>query len=429
VLCVQGCKAPPSAGNGGGGGGGGGPIVTVDIGPGLLDPQSVTYEGAVRVPDLWDANNPNRTFSYGGEGVAFNPAGNNGAGSIYISGHIYGHLLSELTFPTPVASSQLGDLPVASVIQPFNEFTKGKINQMPNSRIGGLLYSNGQLLWTLYKYYNVDAEHLPSHGASLASFVPGAAYGLWSLEEEDSGDTIHIQRTAGHLAEVPTSIVSHFGAPILSGAGSRAGMATANWGPSTFAFQPRESGGFASANAVLPARTLLGFDMAHRFHYSIPGATDAAKQTSAGPHEWVAADDIDGMGVVVKADGSEIAFVVVANLSTQTPHYAYGLPEDYPKSCFNSKGNHGWGYHVVLLYFKISDLLAVADGTMQPSEPVPYAQKDITSHFLDRSANGCALVSSATFSASTGKFYILEECADNGGGYSCNPVVHVFKVF
>ena len=103
----------------------------------LLRATDLVYQGAFRLP-----HGPigGSSFDYGGTALAFNPA----LGSLFMVGHAWQQQVAEVTIPAP-AMGALSDLPTASVLQPFQDLSEGRMLSVgfdpvsDNPIVGGLL--------------------------------------------------------------------------------------------------------------------------------------------------------------------------------------------------------------------------------------------------------------------------------------------------
>jgi hypothetical protein len=103
------------------------------------------YQGAFKVSG----------FSYGGDGLAYYPQGNGGAGSLYILG-IYGRI-GEVTIPGPVLTPDHPELPTATTLR--------APTTNPGFTIRGLTYLPAQAGQTSGKlYYGSAAQSADVHG-------------------------------------------------------------------------------------------------------------------------------------------------------------------------------------------------------------------------------------------------------------------------
>ena len=163
----------------------------------MITPGNFEYLGAIRPPHI--EQNGTR-FSYGGWGVAYSADGDPHGlddgfpGSLFLAGHQSHQMVAEISIPKPVNSKykRADDLPVAEILQPFNDVTDGLLEEMTdgsseNFRLGGLLVTDNRLHWTMFKYYNVANIDYLSHGTSGLDMKSGRAEGPWHLGPMNSG--------------------------------------------------------------------------------------------------------------------------------------------------------------------------------------------------------------------------------------------------
>ena len=142
----------------------------------MITPGNFEYLGAIRPPHVRQ-NDP--AFAYGGWGIAYRPDGDSEGpddgypGSLFLLGHQNQQMVAEVSIPAPVTSKlqRTDDLPVADILQPFDDITDGILEEFTAGsteafHIGGLLVTNNLLHWTMHKYYNVANIDYPSHGPS-----------------------------------------------------------------------------------------------------------------------------------------------------------------------------------------------------------------------------------------------------------------------
>jgi hypothetical protein len=156
-----------------------------------LQPQDLAYQGAFRLP----AGSNGCDWSWSGEALAYIPDGDPGGpddgcpGSLFGTGHNWLQWISEIAIPAPViaASRRLGELPVASTLQPFADIRAGLFAWPLEIPRAGLAYLPAQSGQSSGKLYFAWAQHMgetetnPSHGwAGLDLAAPGTA-GLWRV--------------------------------------------------------------------------------------------------------------------------------------------------------------------------------------------------------------------------------------------------------
>ena len=112
--------------------------------PPLLNQSDLIYEGAFRVPFGFFGDS---SFGYAHGNLTYNPIND----SLFIVGHDHQQMTAEINTPTPVISSNLNDLPTATVLQPFVDAAEGLLSTIVpipghNPKMGGLLVQGNRLI-------------------------------------------------------------------------------------------------------------------------------------------------------------------------------------------------------------------------------------------------------------------------------------------
>lgn len=209
------------------------PKTSAVVGPasrGLINPLTdLTFLGSFKLPESGDpAAHSCSTFAWGAcnfqfpGAIGFSPAGNSGAGSLFIAGAGGGAggcgqssvpKVAEVSIPTPVISSSVGSLNAASYLQgtPFGDITGGlgvgnDITQQAGGTaqgvwLGNMFFQGGTCYWTVYVGYD-NGPTVASHGYSTnpANLQSPGAHGLYTLN--DSAGAL-VRATAGYVAEIP----------------------------------------------------------------------------------------------------------------------------------------------------------------------------------------------------------------------------------
>jgi len=171
-----------------------------------VNPDSIEYLGAFKVPEgNWDGDNY-FSWSYSNGAIAYSPDGDPGnaddfSGSLFGIDHVYRTAASEITIPTPVNSRDLDELPRAEYIQHPTD-----ISDLYEDIVQELVYSSSQdkLFWSQGAQSYGDTES-PRFGWTEPllghydneSWVPNPqSAGYWHV-----GDTF---KTGTILFEIPS---------------------------------------------------------------------------------------------------------------------------------------------------------------------------------------------------------------------------------
>lgn len=376
----------------------------------LLRPDDLEYLGAFRLPDT-DPKLASR-FPYGGQSLAFNPDGNQGAGSLFVAGHDHHQMVAEVSLAEPRKDRDVAKLATANLLQPFADVTGGLRGSFTGKamRLGGMLVHDKRLVWTTYKWYNVDGEILPSHGISSLDLAQPNAQGVWKI------GAYHSQKTAGYMCEVPERWRKQFRFPMLTGQSLPQGRATSSEGPAAFGFDFADKSKSAPKGKALPAKQFLGYDLKHTAVYPVEGKT----------HPWKGANRVGGMVFAESADASRAAVIYFVRLGMHPTDW-YGEPEKFPgpgKICSGGKGFHAPPYTAMAWFYDPNDLLKVARGAAAPWSIKPFAMKELRGDFF----NDCVQLSAVSYDPKSRIVYLIEQHADQKNQFETWPVVHAYSI-
>lgn len=445
--------------------GGGGSGTTCQI-------TSATYLGSFRLPTTLTGSASGFTFfGYGiggGGGVTFNPSGNSGAGSLFLSGsQIDFATVAEIAIPgtgsesalvqgnSPSGgSTNLSALPTARGLQNFSDISGGRaaadtfFNGFAHFRIGGLYLYSGKLYATVFLYY--DASHLQRvsflrHGTTLSA---SDAFGWETVTsarvvgEEDAAAGVGM--LAGVMADVPASLQASLGGPSLTGLWNPPIISRSSAGPAAFAFDPTTigadtpstNGGVASSSPVTSVTPLLYYPNAHRTLGDYDNAINGTYSWSSTPGGLILED---GCLIAAEIYGKGHATSGVTGLDTSTHYYGPAtynwnlngtsaggnLTYAYDPMCASDggcEGTHAWPYQYRLLFYDVADLQAVAAGTKQPWEPIPVRTLDFPMPFDMTDSVGIRV----TYDRAHRTMYVIQAASqDQPGTYY--PMGHVFR--
>jgi hypothetical protein len=357
----------------------------VDVGAqtsqGLI--QSLTYLGKFTLPD---------NFTYGGKGLAYNPARN----SLFASGFNTSPITGEVSIPALGGTSTL--------LQPLADPTEGKADLVnpgdPNYKAaGGYLVWGDKLIASVYASYDGSGSAVLSHFVRpLSLSTKGQAVGPLRVGSMGAGFY------AGYMATVPAEWRSAFGGPALTGQAEISILSRTSYGPAAFAFDPSN----ISATGAVP---LVYYDSAH----TTLGAWDHPAQDISAPNPYPYFGIADEIGGAVFPDGT--SSVLFFGRHSSTACYGDGAPCKDPSE--PSKGAHGYPYQPVMLVYDANDLAAVKAGSKKPWDVVPAARWVLP--FSDPS--GGYHIGGAAWDPATRRIYVINVFAHGDAS-----VVHVFSV-
>jgi hypothetical protein len=369
----------------------------------LLQASDLTYLGAFRLPGGTFGES---RFEYGGNALCFNPANN----SLFIGGHDWQpSSLAEINIPA-LGTGAYSTLPVATVRQNFIE-TKLRVPRLTldgNIKLGGTMLVGGDLLGTLYEYYDGDGTARDSHflvsGANLAT---GTYTGLFQVGTMGGG------WVGGWMCEVPESWRDGLGTRYLTGNGALSIISRTSRGPAAFGFDPAQLG--ATPASVMP---LLYYDGAHPLApFDQTGELYNASTQLTGIAFPEGSDSVlffgrQGTGALKYGAGTTDPSLDGQPVPNEPGNfYVYDLAD-------TSKGYHAWPYRYQVWAYDANDLAAVKSGTKQPWEVRPYKTWELTLPYASNFRLG-----GVAWDAAGRRLYIAQKHVSGG-----MPVVHGFGV-
>lgn len=389
----------------------------------LIDPFSdLEYQGTYKLPPA---------FEWMDGDLAYYPFGDSSGtddhpGSIFCPGIPTLHLVAETSIPEPIISNDTSQLSTAAIIQDFADVKSPNVNDGGGALPKGpafewLPQQAGQTQGYLYNcfgdFYQVDGNRLNSFGASDIGLSNPNAQGGWYL-----GDTIPYSQpdymtTVGFNFEIPFALNGH---KIIAG-GSRYG----DWhrGPTLVAYGPWNDGTpLPGNNTLLDHTNLLMYENSYGTNwlngFQEMDEWNSGAWLSTGGKSAVVIAGLKGFGE--SWYGYYNGEIIDALYCIPTP----SEPEDH--------GPRQSRFEPVLLFYDPSDLLAVANGTMQPYEPQPYASLNIQNCMIIPNSNDPRYdwygPGGMAYDRQRGYIYIIERFSNPTLNISAPPVIHVWKI-
>ncbi len=378
----------------------------------LLYQSNLQYVGAFRVPYAGtdDAN----SFAWNGNGVAYNPANN----SLFLSGFQWDNTIGEIAIPSSIVNStNISNLATATVLQaPFSVWPQGGTSLIPNVSnlipgdssgvcIGGLQVVNGQLIGTLYDYYDTTGATVDTtFRFDSLNLSTATIEGMFQVGTQGLNAGFY----DGYMCAIPAAWQSALGAPYLTGQTDLSILSRTSSGPAAFGFDP------TTLSTSTPSTTIP------YVYYPIANPLGGGGYACTSPL-YNGNDSIQG---VCFAPGSR-SVLFFGSVGTNTYTYGTGSAANDTTIRGGGKGPHSVNgdYAYQVWAYNADDFLAVEDGQMQPWQLQPYA----TWNLDFPQSNPADELGGVTFDPSTNRLYVVEDGADPASGHYV-PVIQVYQL-
>lgn len=377
----------------------------------LVQPANLVYLGSFQLPQIVCSSPTYACFHYGGTAITYNAADN----SLYIVGHPYGQQITEVSIPTPVITSNIANLPTATLLQNFSNALDSEVNLVnptdPNSHyIDGELVYGGKLIVSVYSYYDGSGTQTTSHFTRpLNLSTTGQLAGPFRVGTQYPGFV------SGYMSPIPPEWQSLLGGPSLTGNCCLAIASEQSNGPAVSSFNPSTLG----TQNPAPATPLLGYPNSNPVSYQ-------GTQSSWGTTSDIYNGSTKITGVVFPTGTRSVLFF--GRQGTGTFCYGPGVSTSPPPSgdCYDpavsSKGTHAYPYRYQVWAYDANDLLNVKEGNVPEYAPHPYS---IWALNLPYSSDANPhLIGGAAYDPATNRIYLSQECVYA----NCSPIIDVFQV-
>lgn len=443
------------------------PMVSTHTWAARLEPSDLNYLGAFLLPTTTlfaaqaEGSYPNTT------GMALNPDGNNGAGSIFIIGR--GGRVSEINIPDPKMSGLTYATVLQSNMTAITGYDKGG---MGNDATSGIAYmtargsqSSPKLYYGSYIYYNTVGTDYNSLGWAETTLSNTNPKGLWHVGPRVTNNDLtawnHGVKSGGYLLTTPQAWADKYtqGRSLLIGRTREAAGAGGSSGPVLIATAPWESGNPPAPGTELPATPLMYFYtnvslpkgnsknwQAWRM-FNDPDWTYWSPMDRTTGGAWVERDGKRALILAIRhgifkndpvnpafgSDGSHGGFV--ADPEGNTPPYCYGEKTQCPNALSEVKGYHAEPYVARLAFVDIGDLESVATGLKDPRTVTAYNVYNLMSDFgtpvgTQKDRNNSHDIVGVVYNEKTGRLYVGQTNGNDPNGFpnAAWPVVHVYQV-
>lgn len=358
----------------------------------LLGPSDLVYEGAFRLPQGSLGTPDDDAFAYGGTALAYNPARD----SLFLVGHDWHQLTTEVSIPDAVDSARLSDLPTATMLQKFTEASEGKMFKVDNDdaiKVGGLMAFDGQLYGTAYSWYDADGSQTLSHFVRpLDLSRRGEVRGIYQVGTQGAG---HV---AGPMAPVPEAWQGALGARALTGQCCVNIIGRTSAGPAVFGFDPWALDG----SGPVAATPLVDYPLA----------------TPLAP--W---DGTNGLfngstqvrGIVFPVGTRSVLFLGRHGVG----RFCYGTGSQCGDPVDPYKGTHAYPYVYQVWAYDALDLVAVRSGVKKPWLVQPYAVWQLQFPITPERIH----INGAAYDPASRRLFVSQAFGDDA-----RPLIHVYRL-
>ncbi len=411
---------------------------------GRLTPADLSFAGFFRVPAGPLADLPYATLAYGGTALASRVVTNDlgqDERHFFLTGHRYANdPLVELVAPGALGGTP-GDAPVAELVRYWGDVYDGRKvtaeepsgSQANANWTEGLLWDEAgrRLLWSYGNWYAAGHQNNPVLGATvLGADGSITVTGPWRTTAES-------QQTRSFAVLLSEAVSDSTGGAALGLGGKLQSInGAASWGPSLHVID------WPPADSATPvqARTVASHPIAptqqrtpRAADYDVARNPDGTPDTAGtlapvdGVGFWTELDETTGAVFVRTGSGDRSALVYTGGQATGLVWYGpdseYGVADGRG---YTGKGNHAQDYRPVLWLVSEADLVAAAQGRLQPWQVNPYLTVDLTAAVPELAAFQGVSAGQPVFAADEGRLYIPFTGAFDGG--EPYPVIAVFTV-
>lgn len=380
-----------------------------------LDPNSIRYLGAFRLPP--DGEGEERSFAYSGEALAYCGTGDNGKGSLYLTGHNWHTRVAEISIPAPSFSRDSEALPQAMLLQPFSSIRGTLFDRwgLEIPRVG--LQVMGDRLFFCWGEHFEEPTGWGTHGVRSLDLSRPPSGTVCRINDNE-----RVYATNDYLFEIPSRWADRYlpGYDLATGRfrdGGWSGM-----GPALFALRNADiiNAGMDESVSAVP---LILYDDSY-------SGDDGAKMTG-----YAHADSWSGGAWVDTPAGSAVLFAGTHGVGRTWYGFANGVEyplggnenEVYPEVPAPPYEQRGWwndDFRPVLMFYSPMDLAAAATGELPVNQVQPCALLDLSSFMLhEKRDTDMQLLGDMTYDSTRGLMYLQELFADGD-----RPVIHVFRI-
>jgi hypothetical protein len=387
----------------------------------LLQLQDLVYQGGFRVPQ---GQHGSSTFEWCKTcQMTFDPAGNGGAGSLFMVGHDHQQQIGEFSLATPVNTSNPASMNTATMLQNFVDVVgaiSGTAKNTPPAgtvNVNGLLVEGSTLYVNFFFYYDADGSQQLNYFKSTRTLTTSGLLGPYQVGTPpfDTGSCCGSAAgfTSGSIIPVPSAYQSALGGTHMTGLCCVGIASRTSWGPAALTMNLANLG----STIPLPTTTLFFASQTH----PITGwaTTNNFYNGSTEPGGWVFPTGTKSMLFFGRHGTGPWCY----GPGTTDPALAFTPSPTGEPWCYDlegqAKGGHAYPYRYQIYAYNVDDAAAVKAGTKLPYDVRPYGTWVITFPTVASSTG----IGGVAYDSAHQKIYVVQKYADGA-----HPIIHVFNV-
>ncbi len=409
---------------------------------GQLSSDNFTYQGSFMLPD---------EFDWGARGITYYPKGNNGAGSLLITGFELprNNNYEECTDPDN-CFAYYGEvnIPTPKVVNNFEDASLATLqgNTMRKLDDGRACYGDCSTTWIS------DIEYVPKNGTQTSDKLY-ASRTLWYAEGDlgtntfptiwftnfngsnvqglfnvgNNEDPFHGRKMGDYLFSVPDWYANKYlgGRTLVTGRSrgtpgviGSSNTSAGSQGPTMFAFKPFSSD---TASGNLDALPMLYY---RTFFPECAGPNVGDKANCDYP-DFTMNDTWTGASFVETGSKSAFMLLGIKGLGNNCYDNADGSGIACNDPCSDAHGYHCNPYEREVIFYDVSEIGKIAQGEKDPWSVVPYEIWRPDEFFFD--GQTCSGLGGMTFDQDNNRLYMIEKGLDGFNNIN-RAAVHVFEV-
>lgn len=404
----------------------------------LLNQDNFQYIGSFRLPKGGLGGESASSATLAGSGLL---GINEDDNTLYVFGSNSEKVVTEITIPEPVNSSNVSSLNTASVVRSPADLSSGNYNNLKadgtpianGGKPGGLLLYNDRLIGSSWAYYDGAYEAALSHFSASKNWnVAKNTTSMQGLGSPLYGD-VNGGFVGGWMCKIPTKWQLALGGKAITGKGAISVIGRSSLGPSAWAFDPDDVGTVSGTVTAVPLITYtldhptLGVYAGPSLYYNM--GTDITGVIFPNDSDSVLFFGVHGLGFTGMGDGCYGPYTnIISEHGRQQPELCMGMEIEGTKTCCYDPVSaaddmsHAYPYQSQIWAYKAEDMKAVKDGVKEPWEIIPYAIWGFDLPFSTDKKE----VKGAVYNNITKRLYITS--SGESVGYDTYPIVNVYKL-